>query len=181
MKKNEIKIGTLLLSQPLIDDERFDKTIIIITESSKKEKIGFIINKKTKVKLVDLINEIQSKNILTNYGGPVSPDNLFYFHNNKSIEKSEKINNNLFFGGNFNQIVEYINCELINKNDIYFCLGYCGWTEGQLENEIKTKSWIVLNEKIDFLNKKIDWKKKVLEFDEKYKIWVNANRNFHLN
>ena len=58
MKKNNINTGTLLLSIPLIDDERFDKTIIIITESSEEEKIGFIINKKTNLKVNDLVKKI---------------------------------------------------------------------------------------------------------------------------
>ena len=49
MAKKDIKTGTLLLSQPLIEDERFDKTIIIITEALENEKVGFVINKKTKI------------------------------------------------------------------------------------------------------------------------------------
>tara|TARA_B100001758_G_C18238511_1_gene519231 strand:+ start:38 stop:583 length:546 start_codon:yes stop_codon:yes gene_type:complete len=181
MKKININTGTLLLSIPLIDDERFDKTIIIITESSKEEKIGFIINKKTNLKVIDLVKKIKIKSITTNYGGPVCAENLFYFHKNKSIEKSKKINNKLYFGGNFNQIIEYLNCKLIKSNEIFFCLGYCGWGNGQLEDEIKEKSWIVLNEQIDFISNVIDWKKKMIAFDEKYKPWVNSNRNFHLN
>ena len=181
MEKITVNKGTLLLSIPLIDDERFDKTIIIITESSKEEKIGFIINKKTNIKLVELVKRSKNRSITANYGGPVSHENLFYFHKNSSIEKSKKINNNLYFGGNFNQIIEYLNCKLIKSNEIFFCLGYCGWTNGQLENEIKEKSWIVLNEKVDFISEKINWKIKMIEFDEKYKPWVNSNRNFHLN
>jgi len=181
MKKININTGTLLLSIPLINDERFDKTIIMITESSEEEKIGFIINKKTTLRIIDLVKKIKMKSITANYGGPVCPENLFYFHKNKSIEKSKKINNKLYFGGNFSQIVEYLNCKLIKSNEIFFCLGYCGWRKGQLENEIKENSWIVLNEQIDFISSSIYWKRKMIEIDKKYKIWVNSNRNFHLN
>ena len=80
MKKNNINKGTFLLSIPLIEDERFDKTIIIITESLKDEKIGFVINKKTNLKVIDLIKKIKNHSIIANYGGPVCPENLFYFH-----------------------------------------------------------------------------------------------------
>ena len=69
----------------------------------------------------------------------------------------------------------------MKSNEIFFCLGYCGWEKGQLENEIKENSWIILNEQIDFISKSIDWKRKMIEFDEKYKLWVNSNRNFHFN
>ena len=61
MNKININTGTLLLSIPLIEDERFDKTIIIITKSSEEEKIGFIINKKTNLKVIDLIKKIKMK------------------------------------------------------------------------------------------------------------------------
>ena len=181
MKENNINTGTLLLSIPLIDDARFDKTIIIITESSEEEKIGFIINKQTNLKIFDLVRKIKNKSINANYGGPVCPENLFYFHKNRSIEGSKKINKNLYFGGNFNQIIEYLNCKLIKSNEIFFCLGYCGWGNGQLEDEIKEKSWIVLNEEIDFISNTIDWKEKMVKFDKNYKIWVNSTRSFHLN
>jgi len=181
MKKNSIKKGTLLLSIPLIDDERFDKTIIIITEALKNEKIGFIINKKINTYVSDLVDEIKKPSIKANYGGPVCPENLFFFHKNRSIEKCKKINDKLYFGGNFNQIIEYINCKIIKSDEIFFCLGYCGWGSRQLENEIKQKSWVVLNEEIDFISEKANWKNKLIKFDEKYKIWVNSNKNFNLN
>ena len=64
MEKKDIKTGTLLLSIPLIDDLRFDKTIIIITESLKKEKIGFVINKKTNLKVNDVVKCWKNKSIL---------------------------------------------------------------------------------------------------------------------
>ena len=181
MKKNNLKEGTLLLSIPLIEDERFDKTVIIITKTTEKEKIGFIINKKTNTKLYQLIPQINDKKIITYCGGPVSKDNLFFFHKNKSIEKCQKISKDIYFGGNFNQIVEYINCNLISANEIFFCLGYCGWGKNQLEREIKEKSWIIINEKIDFVSDNVNWKRKIIDFDKKYKLWANSNRNFHLN
>ena len=62
---------------------------------------------------------------------------FFFFHKNKSIEKCQKISKDIYFGGNFNQIIEYINCNLISVNEIFFCLGYCGWGKNQLEREIK--------------------------------------------
>ena len=63
MKKNIINKGSLLISIPLIGDNRFDKTIIIITNSLKKEKIGFIINKRLNHNLSDLIDKIKSNQL----------------------------------------------------------------------------------------------------------------------
>ena len=45
MKDKNIISGTFLISQPLIDDKRFNKKIIIITEHNNEGTLGFIINK----------------------------------------------------------------------------------------------------------------------------------------
>ena len=53
--------------------------------------------------------------------------------------------------------------------------------KNQLEREIKEKSWIIVNEKIDFISNNVNWKRKIIDFDKRYKLWANSNRNFHLN
>ena len=45
--KNEIKSGTILISKPFMEDSRFEKTVILIVESSKEGTMGFILNKST--------------------------------------------------------------------------------------------------------------------------------------
>ena len=50
MKDKNIISGTFLISQPLIDDKRFNKKIIIITEHNNEGTLGFIINELTNIK-----------------------------------------------------------------------------------------------------------------------------------
>ena len=50
-----------------------------------------------------------------------------------------------------------------------------------LKERKKEKSWIIVNEKIDFISDNVNWKRKIIDFDKKYKLWANSNRNFHLN
>ena len=182
MNEKKIKKGTFIISQPLISDKRFEKTIILITESNKDGTLGFVVNQETNVKINELIKDFKKRKDYCYYGGPVQVDNLFYFHQKGSIiNKSKKIFNNIYFGGDFNQIKEYIKSGLINENDIRFFLGYCGWEKNQLENELKEKSWVIINKQKDFFKEKLNWEKSLIEFNEEYKIWVNAKDNFHLN
>ena len=51
MNQKIIKKGTFLISQPLIEDKRFEKTIILITESNRDHTLGFVINQKTNIKI----------------------------------------------------------------------------------------------------------------------------------
>jgi len=182
MNEKVIKKGTFLISQPLISDKRFEKTIILITESNEEGTLGFVINKKTNVKINELMKDFINRDDCCYYGGPVQVDNLFYFHQKgRIISDSKKIYKNIFFGGNFNQIKEYIKSGLIHENEVKFFLGYCGWEKKQLENELKEKSWVVFNKEKDFFKSIINWEDSLIEFDEEYKIWINAQDDFHLN
>ena len=58
MNEKVIKKGTFLISQPLISDKRFEKTIILITESNEEEVLGFVINKKTNIQIKELIKDL---------------------------------------------------------------------------------------------------------------------------
>ena len=182
MKDKNIISGTLLISQPLIDDKRFNKKIIIITEHNNEGTLGFIINELTNIKILDLFKDFKIINNLCYLGGPVDNNNLFYFHKKGNIiNDSKKIFKNLYFGGNFNQIKEYIKSGIIKEDEICFFLGYCGWTKNQLELELKEKCWIVYNKKINFIDNHLEWSELLIKYDEKYKIWINAQDDFYLN
>ena len=61
----------------------------------------------------------------SHYGGPVEPDNLYFIHNTpKLISDSIKINDELYWGGDFEKVIELLNEGSINEENIRFFLGY---------------------------------------------------------
>jgi len=66
----------------------------------------------------------------------------------------------------------------INEKNIRFFLGYSGWESNQLNNELKTNSWVVTENiyKQNIIEKDYEtfWKEKMLEFGGEYTIWSNA-------
>jgi putative transcriptional regulator len=50
---------------------------------------------------------------------------------------------NLWWGGEFDQLVEKLKNSEINLNDIRFFIGYSGWSAGQLIDELEEQTWIV--------------------------------------
>ena len=100
------------------------------------------------------------------------------------IEDSIKINDDLFWGMNFDKIIDLLNNDKINKNDVKFFIGYSGWGETQLADEINENSWLISSDfsSNDILNTSdIYWKNKINEFGEYYKIWSNSPDNPNLN
>ena len=49
----------------------------------------------------------------------------------------------VYWGGDFDKLKFLIEQELIKPEDIQFFVGYSGWAEGQLEEEMKMKTWLI--------------------------------------
>ena len=135
--------GNILIASPnLLFDSFFSKTIILLVDETKDGHTGFILNKPLKIK----IKEIESLEIYK--GGPVSNDNLYFIYKTKSpIKGSLKISDNVYWGGNIDEVFKMIKENIINTNSIRFFIGYSGWDHNQLEVEIKNKNWIVKKNK----------------------------------
>jgi len=77
-------------------------------------------------------------------GGPVDREHIFVLHRRPDIiEGGEQVTDNLYLGGNMEQVIEAINSESIAKEEIQIFIGYCGWNAGELEAEIEEGSWMI--------------------------------------
>lgn len=183
---DKITKGCLLLADPnIINDPYFNRTVILITENSEDEVVGFIINKPLEYNFEDIFSGMGKDYIIYN-GGPVNKDNLYYIHNLPDlIPNSIKVSDNLFWGGDFSNVKNLIKDNKIGPNNIRFFSGYSGWTLSQLNNEIKEKSWIIINnrfnDKILKLKTNEFWKEEIKKLGNDYKIWSNAPENPNLN
>ena len=179
------KKGRLLIAQPsILNDNSFNRSIVLLTEHSAKSSIGFIINKPLSFSVQDLIPDIDCA--FTIYqGGPVEQDNLYFIHQAPHlIPDSIEVDNGIYWGGNFESLKELLNNQQLKSSDIRFFLGYSGWDANQLEGELKTDSWFLSTN--DFPNilstdATTIWKNKLLQKGGKYKIWANAPSDIQLN
>tara|TARA_B100000809_G_scaffold91989_1_gene90458 strand:- start:8519 stop:9094 length:576 start_codon:yes stop_codon:yes gene_type:complete len=183
---DKITKGCLLLADPnIINDPYFNRTVILITENSEDEVVGFIINKPLEYNFEDIFSGMGKDYKIYN-GGPVNKDNLYYIHNLPDlIPNSIKVSDNLFWGGDFSDVKNLIKDNKIGSNNIRFFSGYSGWTLSQLNNEIKEKSWIITNNRFNdkILKSKPNefWKEEIKKLGNDYKIWSNAPENPNLN
>ncbi|MCZ2222949.1 MAG: YqgE/AlgH family protein [Chitinophagales bacterium] len=137
-------LGKILVSSPTMDDENFKNAIIFIVEHNEKGAIGFIINKLFKRSLNELSEFSSSRSFPLYVGGPVDKEHLFFIHcKNSLIDNGSLIMDNIYFGGNFNQVIAEINNKNLSTMDIKIFIGYCGWNTNELEEEIAEGSWIV--------------------------------------
>lgn len=132
-----------------MDDPRFIKVVLLITEYNEKGAMGFVLNKPF---LEPLSLEERTLNQLVEFrhcapfklheGGPVDQEHLFFIHRRPDlIEEGEPVTAAVYSSGNFKQALTHINRDPGSNKDLKLFIGYCGWDTGELEIEIKEGFW----------------------------------------
>lgn len=185
MSVKKLLKGKLLISEPsILNDRSFNRSVIYLTEDNLEGSVGFIINKTTEFVLTDLIPDIKCDFKIYN-GGPVEQENLYFIHKvPELIPNSIEISNGIYWGGDFEVLTNLLNKNKINESDIRFFLGYSGWSENQLNDELTSSNWVVTENKYpDLLSVEDEniWKNQILKLGGEYQIWANAPKNPSLN
>src|SRR5690606_38605060 len=121
------KKGHLLIAEPsIIGDVAFNRSVVLLAEHNGEGSIGFILNKPLEFDLSELIPEVNTSLRVYN-SGPVEQDNLYFIPKvPELIINSIEISNGIYWGGDFESIVDLINSKRIMESDISFFLGYSG-------------------------------------------------------
>ncbi len=137
--------GSLLAAQPYLGDPHFEQTVILLTEHNEEGTVGFVVNKALEINFDDIVIKFPKFASKIYHGGPVQEDNLYFVHRKGDlIPGSIHIQGELYWGGDVDPLKELIEMKLISPEDIRFFLGYSGWTPGQLMDEVKNNSWLIL-------------------------------------
>lgn len=186
MKQPNITPGSLLYADPLLHDAFFGRAVILVASHDEQGSVGFIVNKKLEVTLNDILPEPVAFDCDVYYGGPVSNDTLYFVHSiGDQVPDSIPIGKKIFWGGDFSVVAGLIETHQVDASQVKFFIGYSGWGEGQLDKELRTKSWIVGNESskfvfdVDSCNEA--WKTKMNKMGNKYSVWANFPQNPSMN
>lgn len=176
--------GCILVSEPYLPDPNFERTIILLCEHNINGSFGFVLNKPSSVKIADVMDSLNF-DAQVYVGGPVQQDTLHYLHRIKTLEDSTEVGEGIYWGGNFEQLNALINDKNIAAADAKFFLGYSGWSEGQLEEELKANSWIVsgkVDEKLIFeTNAEIMWQMALKAMGGRFSVYSNYPVDPRLN
>lgn len=182
--------GRVLVSDPFLNDDYFSKAVVLLCETNEKGAFGLVLNNYIDENLSDLMSSFSEVNCAPfkiSMGGPVDIDSIYYIHTRPDlIPDSILVFQNIYLGNgkDFDQIAELIESKLLKKNEIKFCLGYSGWTPGQLENELTRNSWFVANISSKTLmeyNESDLWKRTLEKMSEKHRVISNFPLNPMLN
>jgi putative transcriptional regulator len=136
--------GDLLISEPFLGDPNFERSVVLLCEHNEEGSFGFVWNKGLNNTLGDLVPDLPYHQWPTFLGGPVCQDALFFcFRNMQPLEGSVEVLDNVFWGGDFQELLARIQIGEVREEDIRFFVGYSGWSEGQLDEELRANAWVL--------------------------------------
>jgi putative transcriptional regulator len=138
------KAGNLLISEPFLNDPNFKRSVVLMAEHSNEGTLGFILNQPSQFLLKDLVPDLWDAAYPVFIGGPVEIDTIHFIHRcYDKLNSGDEIANGVYWGGNFETLKILVNSNNISQDEVKFFLGYSGWGEDQLYEEINGNTWIV--------------------------------------
>lgn len=140
--------GQLLIAMPGMSDPRFHKGVLLVLEHHAEGAMAVMVNRPldamTFTELLQQLNvpvaveELAERPVLL--GGPVEIGRGFVLHS-KDVTLS--------YSQDLGEIAVTTALEMLRliaagtgPEQSLFCLGYAGWTAGQLDDEIRQNSWL---------------------------------------
>ncbi len=178
--------GDLLISEPFLPDPNFQRTVVLICEHGEEGSFGFVLNKPSILKGSDVLEEAVSFDAVLHVGGPVQQDTLHFIHREPDkLEGGVDMGNNLYWGGNFEELLLLMDAGAVEMENFKFFVGYSGWGRGQLKEELEQNAWIVYKAATaeDVFDTQPDtlWRECLKRMGGKYKIISNYPTDPRLN
>ncbi len=177
--------GIMLISDPFLKDPNFMRTVVLLCEHNPDGSFGFVLNRPFEQRLDDFIPELNGYSIPVYYGGPVQTDTLHFIHALPDlIPDGINVAEGVYWGGDFQRVIALIRERALDLERIRFFLGYSGWSNGQLDDEMNEKSWLTVagNHRLVFHGKPAEiWKEAVKELDETFHEIINYPIDPQLN
>lgn len=143
-KTTDLIQGCVLISEPLMNDPNFARSVVLLSQFDTDGILGFILNHQSTSNVGDVIQDFPIKGVPLYIGGPVCMNQVFFVHTlGDQLANSITIKGSLCIGGDFKEIVRLLELGKAKPHQVRFFVGYSGWGKQQLQEEIKENSWII--------------------------------------
>ena len=181
-------MGSLLIAEPLLDDQYFARSVILVLdEPVEGGHFGLILNKPTEFTLHSLMPDWnEGKRIPIFCGGPVDLQRMFLLHTlGEQLGSNTEVLPGVYVGADLDKIIDYVENGGEIEGKLRFFLGYCGWAPNQLKGEIRGKTWAVnsLPQSQNLLKGEglAYWHREVRDLGEDYRGWLVVPEDPSLN
>ncbi|MDX1468244.1 MAG: YqgE/AlgH family protein [Acidimicrobiia bacterium] len=130
--------GRLLVATPLLVDPNFHRTVVLMLQHDEEGTLGVVLNRPSREAVADHLPDWKDRVTdpgLVNYGGPVDPEVAIGLSLTQDGEDT---------GVPGLSIVDLSSEPPPKGPSVQIYSGYAGWGAGQLESELASGSWYVV-------------------------------------
>lgn len=143
-----------LVASPYLQDPRFHRSVIYICEHSGEGALGLMVNQPLDIHLGEILEQLDMEggelNVPVYAGGPVQQERGFVLHTpDKSWQNTAEVTPDIWLTTSRDVLAD-IGYGL-GPEHYLVCLGYAGWSEGQLEEELASNAWLNCQASADIL------------------------------
>ena len=139
--------GIFLVAAPSLRDPNFRQSVVLLCEHGPEGALGVVVNRPTAMSISEALPQVpilEGSSHVLYAGGPVQTNQVMLLYRGDQLpENSHHVFDGVCLGGDMG-MVERILTAARTTESFRAYLGYSGWGPGQLENEMKTGSWITL-------------------------------------
>jgi len=140
-----VHAGCLLVANPTLRDPNFSRTVVLLCEHGDEGSMGVIVNRPTEHTLSEAITgmpEDASQRLY--WGGPVQPHLVLALHRDaRDAPNTAPVAAGMALGTDHEALIHLLMTLPDPAHHVRVYSGYAGWAEGQLEAEMRQRSWIV--------------------------------------
>ena len=148
--KPEWLTGQLLIAMPGMSDPRFARAVVYICSHSPSGAMGLIVNRlfgeadfRMLLEQLNLEISLGTPEVPVQFGGPVEMGRGFVLHSGDYLsEGTTKIDEQIAVTATVEIVQDIANGK--GPERAMMALGYAGWGEGQLEDEVKSNGWLTV-------------------------------------
>jgi putative transcriptional regulator len=164
--------GKLLIASSAILDGIFNRSVILLVDHDNRGSLGLVLNH-------PLPGENRRQKPLFS-GGPVDPEQRSLLHGAEEFATGEPIIEGVYFESSDDLLPMLMQ----NKYPYRRFCGYAGWATGQLEYELRSHSWILLDARPElvFHEDGYDlWRRCLIEKGGVYRYFARTHKSILLN
>jgi putative transcriptional regulator len=143
--------GRLLVAEPMLGDPNFDRTVVLVIEHTDEGALGIVLNRPTDVLVAETLaewRELATEPAVLHVGGPVEERSIWCLA--RAIDPHD-LDGFVPVLGDLGLLDLRVDPASVHAwlTSLRLYAGYSGWGAGQLEHELASESWFVVDADVD--------------------------------
>jgi len=153
-REGDLGIGKILVASRDLSDPAFAESVILVIHYDEGGTVGLMINRRTEVPIARALRDLKvggDRSDPVYSGGPVEGTNvLALLRSRVQPDDAAPIFGDVYLVST-KALLEKTLAKGAGPGEFRVYLGYCGWSRGQLENEVRQGAWQIFNRNSDLV------------------------------